>query len=65
MEFAEDDYAEAAIGLLSKQPDLRDLFFGYKRDTVRPMGDIWQDGKAVIAKAVVPDKDVSDLFLPN
>ena len=65
MEFAEDTHAEEAINFVSEQPDLSDLFFGYNRDTVKPVGDLWQDGRAVIAKAVVPDKDVFDLFLTD
>ena len=65
MEFAEDTHAEEAINFVSEQPDLSDLFFRYNRDTVKPVGDLWQDGRAVIAKAVVPDKDVSDLFLTD
>ena len=65
MEFAEDAHAEEAIGFVSEQPDLSDLFFGYNSDTVKPVGELWQDGRAIIAKAVVPDKDVSDLFLTD
>ncbi len=64
-EFAEDANLEEAIDLLSNQPDLSDLFYGYKSDTIKPIGELWQDGRAVIAKAVVPDKDVPDLFLSN
>ena len=60
MEFAED-----AINFVSEQPDLSDLFFRYNSDTVKPVGELWQDGRAVIAKAVVPDKDVYDLFLTD
>ena len=65
MEFAEASDAEQIIDSMSGQPDLSDLFFGYKRDTVKPTGELWRDGRAVIAKAVVPDKDVSDLFLTD
>ena len=64
-EFAEDANLEEAIDLLSKQADLSDLFYGYQSDTIKPVGELWQDGRAVIAKAVVPDKDVPDLFLSN
>ena len=65
MEFAEDAHAEEAIRFVSEQPDLSDLFFGYNSDTIKPVGKLWRDGRAVIAKAVVPDKDVSDLFLTD
>ena len=65
MEFAEDAHAEEAINFVSEQPDLSDLFFRYNSDTVKPVGELWQDGRAVIAKAVVPDKDVYDLFLTD
>ena len=64
-EFTEEAHAEEAINFVSEQPDLSDLFFRYKSDTVKPVGELWQDGRAVIAKAVVPDKDVSDLFLTD
>ena len=64
-EFAEDANLEEAIDLLSNQPDISDLFYGYKSNTIKPVGELWQDGRAVIAKAVVPDKDVPDLFLSN
>ena len=65
LEFPEADDAQQAMDSMSGQPDLSDLFFGYKRDTVKPTGELWQDGRAVIARAVVPDKDVSDLFLTD
>ena len=65
LEFPEADDAQQAMDSMSGQPDLSDLFFGYKRDTVEPTGELWQDGRAVIARAVVPDKDVSDLFLTD
>ena len=65
MEFAEDAYAEGAVHFLSKQPDLSNLFFRYNRDTVIPVGELWRDGRAVIAKVVVPDEDVSDLLLTD
>ena len=65
IEFAEDAHAEEAISFVSEQPDLSGLFFRYNSDTVKPVGEIWQDGRAVIAKAVVPNKDVSDLFLTD
>ena len=65
LEFEEEAHAEEAISFVSEQPDLDDLFFRYNSDTVKPVGELWQDGRAVIAKAVVSDKDVSDLFLTN
>ena len=65
MEFQEESHAAEAVSFVSKQPDLRDLFFGYNSDTVKPVGELWQDGRVLIAKAVVPDKDVSDLFLTD
>ena len=65
LEFAEDGHAEEALELQSSRPDLGDLFFGYKRDTVTPTGDLWREGRALIARAVVPDESVADLFLTN
>ena len=65
LEFAEDGHAEEALELQSSRPDLGDLFFGYKRDTVTPTGDLWREGRALIARAVVPDEAVADLFLTN
>ena len=65
MEFAEPAQAEQAKTRLDEQPDLSDLFFGYNKDTGKPVGEVWQEGRAVVARAVVPDKDVPDLFLQN
>ena len=65
LEFAEDGHAEEALELQSSRPDLGDLFFGYKRDTVTPTGNLWREGRALIARAVVPDEAVADLFLTN
>ena len=68
--YAYTDHAEEAVAKEiferhSKEPNLSNMFFGYKSDTVIPVGELWKDGRAIIAKAVVPDKDVSDLFLTN
>ena len=64
-EYAEDGQAEEALELQSSRPDLGGLFFSYKRDTVIPSGELWRDGRALIARAVVPDEDVADLFLAD
>ena len=65
MEFAEPAQAEQAKTRLAEHPDLSDLFFGYTKDTGKPVGEVWQEGRAVVARAVVPDKDVPDLFSQN
>ena len=65
MEFDEFAQAEQARDWLAQQEDLSGLFFGYNRDTGKPVGEVRQDGRAIIAEAVVPDKDVPDLFSGN
>ena len=64
-EHTEEAIAKEFFDRQSKEPNLSNMFFGYKSDTVIPVGELWKDGRAIIAKAVVPDKDVSDLFLTN
>ena len=63
--YVSDSDAEEAFDFQSKQPNISNLFFRYNRETVVPVGELWKDGPAIIAKAVVPDKDISDLFLPD
>ena len=63
--FEEEDQAEQAAEFLSGLEDLGDLFFIYRSETGRPTGEIRQAGRAVIAEAVAPDVDVSDLFLTD
>ena len=50
---------------MSVREDLGDLFYIYLSETARPSGEIRQAGRAVIAEAVAPDVDVSDLFLSD
>ena len=61
--FEDEEQAEQAAEFLSGLEDLGDLFFIYLSETGRPSGAIRKAGRAVIAEAVVPDVDVSDLFL--
>ena len=57
--------AGQATDSLSVREDLGDLFYIYLSETARPSGEIRQAGRAVIAEAVAPDVDVSDLFLSD
>ena len=64
-EYIEEGDAKEFFARQSKQVNLSKLFHRYKSETVIPVGELWIDGRAIIAKTVVPDKDVSDLFLTN
>ena len=63
--FEEEEQAEQAADFMSVREDLGDLFYIYLSETARPSGEIRQAGRAVIAEAVAPDVDVSDLFLSD
>ena len=63
--FEEEEQAEQAADFMSVREDLGDLFYIYLSETARPFGEIRQAGRAVIAEAVAPDVDVSDLFLSD
>ena len=65
MQFNETAHAEQAMEWLAEQEDLSGLFWGYNAETSKPTGEVRREGLAVIAEAVVPDKDVPDLFLSN
>ena len=63
--FEEEEQAKQAAEFLSGLEDLGDLFRIYRIETAKPSGEIRQAGRAVIATAVAPDVDVSDLFLSD
>ena len=63
--FEEEEQAEQAADFMSVREDLGDLFYIYLSETAKPSGEIRQAGRAVIAEAVAPDVDVSDLFLSD
>ena len=65
VEFLEEFHAEQVIGMYSEEPDVDVFFRRYNSQTARPQGEFWQDGRAIVARAVVPDDDVDDLISSN
>ena len=65
MEFDDLPQADQARERLAGAADLSGVFWGYNDDTVKPVGTVRQEGRAVIVEAVAPDKDVPDLFFSN
>ena len=65
VEFLEESHAEQVVGMYSEEPDVDVFFRRSNSQTARPQGEFWQDGRAIIARAVVPDDDVGDLISGN
>ena len=64
-ELLEGSHAKQLMETLSEESDVDVFFRRYSGRTARPQGEFWQDGRAIVARAVVPDDDVGDLISSN